>query len=245
MLIFLSYRWNIVFLSTAIFQTKKKRSFNTDNTNAKKRRNQSKTTSIAKEPTKPKDMTKRNDVSSLLGQSTMFSQCSTSTESGYDNINDMMLNETIASEMKDDSQFSKSKFSIQELVGMDEGLTQTQRVDDADEMSMSQGGHNTIVEIDDMEDSQFFGNETSLSSVKDDVRSKVDINVPCPRWGSTMTMIDESKIMVYGGQGIDPKTNDYVTFNDLFVYDVINRTWKQPVNCEGKHTTIIYDVEMK
>ncbi len=200
------------------------------NKNVKKRRNESNTTSAMSEL---KDATQKYDIP-FLGQSTMLSQGSTSTVSRFDNINDMMLNETIASERKSDGAFLKRKISIQELVAGDEDLTQTQQIDDEDEISMSQGGHNTIVEIDDMEESQFFENETSLLPVELTAKSNARVSLPSPRWGSTMTMIDKSKILVYGGQGVDPKTNDYVTYNDLYLYDVVNRTWKQPVNCEGE-----------
>ena len=67
--------------------------------------------------------------------------------------------------------------------------------------------------------------------------SKDDIDLPSPRWGFAMTMINENKVVVYGGQGLDPKTNDFVTLKDIYVYDLVKKTWKQPVNCVGKNRT--------
>jgi hypothetical protein len=56
---------------------------------------------------------------------------------------------------------------------------------------------------------------------------------PTPRWGQTMTMIDHSRIIVYGGQADDTETDETKTMSDLHVYDVSNRSWSKPVNCEG------------
>ncbi len=124
------------------------------------------------------------------------------------------------------------KPSIQELVDRAVDLTQTQSAESLDNISECQP--NTIVEFDNIENGIDSTMDDDLS-VKNDL-IKIDENVPSPRWGNSMTMIDNSKLLVYGGQGLDPKTNTLTTFSDLHVYDLNKKTWKKPVNCEGKGT---------
>lgn len=127
---------------------------------------------------------------------------------------------------KDSSETRKP--SIQELVERaEEDLTPTQRNDDLDEMTQSQP--NTIVEFDEAESGTESPHDDSLT------QERLDENIPSPRWGNTMTMIENSKLLVYGGQGIDTKTKKLTTFNDLHVYDLNNKSWKKPINCEGKY----------
>jgi hypothetical protein len=38
------------------------------------------------------------------------------------------------------------------------------------------------------------------------------------RWGHSMTLVSDSKIIVYGGEGDDPATGAAKTFGDTFVY---------------------------
>lgn len=54
---------------------------------------------------------------------------------------------------------------------------------------------------------------------------------PCPRWGQTMTMIDQSKFVVYGGQTIHQ--GEAKPLSDLFVYDLMDGKWSRPMNCDG------------
>jgi hypothetical protein len=124
------------------------------------------------------------------------------------------------------------KHSIQELVDLDGDFTQTQNVGDADEMSLTQTNTNTIIEFEHIDDLSTKIKNTTKSEAKEEV--KVKQIMPSPRWGNTMTMIDESKVLVYGGQGYDTKTNSLVTLSDLYVYDLTKKTWKKPVNCEGE-----------
>ena len=138
------------------------------------------------------------------------------------------------------------KPSIQELVNQAEDLTQTQKIDDFDDMlSLDNIGsnENSIVEfnekdLDEKEDyfERDHDNENSTAVEEDDsvqAQVKVDPNIPSPRWGSTMTMIDNSKLLVYGGQGYDTKTSNVTNFSDLHVYDLNKKTWRKPVDCEG------------
>ena len=57
-------------------------------------------------------------------------------------------------------------------------------------------------------------------------------NAPPPRWGHTMTSIEDgSKALIYGGQTL---TEDGVTTHgDLYVYDFAKAEFSKPVHCEG------------
>ncbi len=71
-----------------------------------------------------------------------------------------------------------------------------------------------------------------------------DNNAPCPRWGQTMTLIEDSKLLVYGGQTLDG--DKIKTLTDLHVYDMVKRTWSKPINCEGMPRTWVslkFDIE--
>mmetsp|Transcript_32750 Transcript_32750/g.66863 ORF Transcript_32750/g.66863 Transcript_32750/m.66863 type:complete len:634 (-) Transcript_32750:435-2336(-) len=57
--------------------------------------------------------------------------------------------------------------------------------------------------------------------------------VPAARWGHTMEMIDHKRLIVYGGQTIDPATFDAKNLGDIMVYDILDHTWTEPVNCKG------------
>lgn len=54
---------------------------------------------------------------------------------------------------------------------------------------------------------------------------------PCRRWGQTMTMIDHRRLIVYGGQTIEKGAAKPLA--DLFVYDMMDGEWSQPINCDG------------
>ncbi len=54
---------------------------------------------------------------------------------------------------------------------------------------------------------------------------------PCRRWGQTMTMIDHRRLIVYGGQTIEKDAAKPLA--DLFVYDIMDGEWTQPMNCDG------------
>lgn len=54
---------------------------------------------------------------------------------------------------------------------------------------------------------------------------------PCRRWGQTMTMIDHRRLIVYGGQTIEKDAAKPLA--DLFVYDMMDGEWSQPINCDG------------
>ncbi len=183
-----------------------------------------------------------------LGQSSMLSHSSDNSYSQSDD--DFVPPDSTSSPGKssssDDFELIR-KPSIQELVNQAEDFTPTQRIDDFDDdddLSLPINiKENSIVEFDDdqfsdkddyfeQNDDTIMPNEKLLRAVPE--VKKVNENMPSPRWGSTMTMIDDSKLLVYGGQGYDTKTKKAENFSDLHVYDLNKKTWKKPVNCEGK-----------
>jgi len=66
-------------------------------------------------------------------------------------------------------------------------------------------------------------------------------NIPMGRWGHTLTLVDHSRIVLYGGQTYDTSTNTLRTLSDLYLYDMNKRKWNKPINCESLsrnwHTT--------
>ena len=182
-----------------------------------------------------------------MGQSSMLSDSSDHSDSESDG--DFVPPESPSDENTPvkDIQLTR-KPSIQELVHQAEDLTQTQKIDEFDDMLSLDNNNmglneNSIVEFDerdldekedyferdnDNENSTTVGEEESVQK-----QVKIDPNIPSPRWGSTMTLIDNSKLLVYGGQGYDTKTNNVTNFSDLHVYDLKKKTWRKPVDCEG------------
>ena len=92
---------------------------------------------------------------------------------------------------------------------------------------------NTIQEFDEESMTEHEANETTEDSPLPAPTKINDPNVPCSRWGQTMTVINDSKVLIYGGQTLDPDTMTLKTLTDLHVYDTVQRTWSKPINCEG------------
>jgi len=80
-------------------------------------------------------------------------------------------------------------------------------------------------------------NDKSKPNPKEGVSSivsKMPIQVtsaPCPRWGHTMNMIDNKRFIIYGGQMIEKGSAK--PLSDLFIYDLMDHKWTQPINCDG------------
>lgn len=55
---------------------------------------------------------------------------------------------------------------------------------------------------------------------------------PTPRWGHSMTKINDEKVLVYGGQSFDLEGNP-VMLDDVHVYDMANGSWNKPIQCRG------------
>lgn len=55
---------------------------------------------------------------------------------------------------------------------------------------------------------------------------------PCARWAHTLTDIGKGRLLVYGGQTIDPETGP-TTLNDVHIYDTEKQLWFKPFNCNG------------
>ncbi|KAL7543334.1 hypothetical protein ACHAXR_012657 [Thalassiosira sp. AJA248-18] len=77
-------------------------------------------------------------------------------------------------------------------------------------------------------DNEIKSNEENLSIVS---RKPGHGIAPCPRWGQSMTMIDNNRFIIYGGQTME---NDSAKpLADLFVYDLLQHKWTKPFNCDG------------
>jgi len=63
--------------------------------------------------------------------------------------------------------------------------------------------------------------------------SSTDKIIPCARWGHSMVLIDNSQLLVYGGEAVDPDGNNLKTLSDIHVYDLPKQKWTKPINCEG------------
>lgn len=72
------------------------------------------------------------------------------------------------------------------------------------------------------------GGEKVLNKINKSVQGAA---APCPRWGQTMTMIDNRRLIVYGGQTVQKEVAK--PLKDLFVYDMMDGTWTKPINCDG------------
>mmetsp|Transcript_11244 Transcript_11244/g.19214 ORF Transcript_11244/g.19214 Transcript_11244/m.19214 type:complete len:575 (+) Transcript_11244:78-1802(+) len=72
---------------------------------------------------------------------------------------------------------------------------------------------------------------TNITKAKDSTNKKEV--APSPRWGQTMTMITDTKFIVYGGQTFDPTDDSAKPLSDLFVYDLLENKWSKPINCDG------------
>jgi hypothetical protein len=138
-----------------------------------------------------------------------------------------------------------SSSSIAQLVQQEE-LNQIQMDMSDDERSQISGDDsddhsheprkNTIEEVDDNEeDCQLDAGNPYASSNEMGGKGNIvpDKNLPYDRWGHTMTLIDEDRLLVYGGQTFDKNENKIMTLADLHVYDMSKHVWSRPINCEG------------
>lgn len=64
------------------------------------------------------------------------------------------------------------------------------------------------------------------------VTNKKLLGGPCSRWGQSMTMIDNTRFIVYGGQTI-ANDGEAKPLEDLFVYNLEDGSWTRPMNCNG------------
>lgn len=84
--------------------------------------------------------------------------------------------------------------------------------------------------------SRAFGIEESVAEstittkAKDSTKNKKEV-APSSRWGQTMTMITDTKLIVYGGQTL--VDDSAKPLSDLFVYDLLENIWAKPINCDG------------
>ena len=90
----------------------------------------------------------------------------------------------------------------------------------------------TCIEIKESDVGEGTGSQPS-SIVTSTTRGLRKNSRPCSRWGHTMTLIDHSRVVVYGGQGLDHCSGDPVVLSDLHVFDLSTRKWSKPINCDN------------
>lgn len=56
---------------------------------------------------------------------------------------------------------------------------------------------------------------------------------PCPRWGHTMTQLNDDRLLIYGGQSFDLGGNPTI-LSDVHIYNPSQRSWDKPINCRGE-----------
>lgn len=130
--------------------------------------------------------------------------------------------EKAAQDIRDFNDFIEERDD--ELVGNEFSLpTLGQTIPSQDDMS-SKGG-------DDFATGASIGNEQAVLVSNINNKSVQGTVAPCRRWGQTMTMIDHRRLIVYGGQTIEKGSAKPLA--DLFVYDMSDGEWTQPINCDG------------
>jgi len=126
----------------------------------------------------------------------------------------------------------------------------TQIVEDSlkqDEDGAHQINSNAIMEYDD--DESISGIEVSNPYSAKGETDVSDLQIadkhrPCNRWGHTMTLIDDNKALIYGGQAFDEKEKKFSTLADLHVYDMNKKAWSKPINCEGMPRCWVSEVKI-
>jgi Galactose oxidase, central domain len=86
---------------------------------------------------------------------------------------------------------------------------------------------------------------TATTDHASDHKENAEPRRPCPRWGHSMTLLDEDtgRVLVYGGQSLDAVTKLPVTLSDVHIHhpneslppsdDVATLSWVQPFHCHG------------
>ncbi|KAL7498725.1 hypothetical protein ACHAWT_008084 [Skeletonema menzelii] len=101
-------------------------------------------------------------------------------------------------------------------------------VDELSRDSFVQSSYNSTASIEEENGTKM---STITAKAKDSTKKK-EI-APSPRWGQTMTMITDTKFIVYGGQTFDPADDSAKPLSDLFVYCLLENKWSKPINCDG------------
>ncbi len=106
-----------------------------------------------------------------------------------------------------------------------------------EELSQESFGENFVASSragDEKNDKNEGTDDTAMTKYSLQISTKSNTSVvPAARWGHTMEMIDHKRLIVYGGQTIDPATLDAKNLGDIIVYDILEHTWTEPVNCKG------------
>jgi len=70
--------------------------------------------------------------------------------------------------------------------------------------------------------------DTTTTKASDLYVRTPNIENPPPRWGHTLTLIKNDRLVCYGGQSLAAGT-----LCDLHVYNLKSRSWSKPINCSG------------
>jgi Galactose oxidase, central domain/Kelch motif len=96
---------------------------------------------------------------------------------------------------------------------------------------------------DDASQEQHDATHPTLPGEGRDHKENSELRTPCPRWGHSMTLLDENRVLVYGGQSLDTVTKFPATLSDVHVHhhneslspsdDAATLSWVQPFHCHG------------
>ena len=136
------------------------------------------------------------------------------------------FNEDVIEETK------QEEVDIENDESQDESLTlatlgQTM-VDELSRDSFAQSSYNSTASIEEENGAKM----STITAKAKDSTNKKEV-APSPRWGQTMTMITDTKFIVYGGQTFDATDDSAKPLSDLFVYDLLENKWSKPINCDG------------
>jgi hypothetical protein len=75
--------------------------------------------------------------------------------------------------------------------------------------------------------------DASSKETNEATKLAVNPTTPCPRWGHTMTQLQDNRLLLYGGQSFDLNGNPTI-LSDVHLYDISKKTWIRPVNSKGE-----------
>jgi len=192
---------------------------------------------------------KMSSVTSQLSMSSVGSIASKNEEREANDSDDEEMNQEQPQESDHDEEMEEQAQHSQNLLdyGLESSSEEEEEDDDGQildgsdkkvdgEVNLSQDLAEGIEsESNDKDDDKPVSVVTTLerSLTSSSVASCKSMVIPCKRWGQTMTMIDHSRIMMYGGEEYDETTYTTTTLSDLYVYSVPTKDWYKPIQCEG------------